>query len=87
MTLPKHIILFEEQLPKESAFERVGESIRETGLVGKQIGGLTVAADGNTAQNDGTATDEHLAILRSLIKQQVRDQFQLQLIDTDNDAY
>jgi UDP-N-acetylmuramate dehydrogenase len=57
-----------------------GKLIQEAGLKGKKIGGAKVSEDhGNFILNTGTATAEDIIILVSLIKQQIRDKFGVQL--------
>jgi UDP-N-acetylmuramate dehydrogenase len=57
-----------------------GKLIQEAGLKGKKIGGAKVSEDhANFIVNTGTATAEDIIILISLIKQQIRDKFGIQL--------
>ncbi len=57
-----------------------GFLVEQLGLKGKMIGGAAISArHGNYIINNGTATFEDVIILISLIKQQVRDAFGIQL--------
>ncbi|MFA6587759.1 MAG: UDP-N-acetylmuramate dehydrogenase [Patescibacteria group bacterium] len=57
-----------------------GKLIEEAGLKGKKIGGAKISEEhGNFILNTGHATAEDIVILISYIKQQIRDQFNIQL--------
>jgi UDP-N-acetylmuramate dehydrogenase len=57
-----------------------GKLIDQAGLKGKKIGGAMVSLEhANFVVNTGTATAEDIVILISYVKQQVRDQFGIQL--------
>lgn len=65
---------------KNPVGNHAGKLIEAAGLKGKKIGGAMVSADhANFVVNTGTATAEDIIILISFIKQQVRDQFGVQL--------
>ncbi len=65
---------------KNPVGNHAGKLIQDAGLKGKKIGGAMVSADhANFVVNTGTATAEDIIILISYIKQQVRDQFGMQL--------
>jgi len=65
---------------KNPANNFAGKLIQEVGLKGKKIGGAKVSENhGNFIVNTGSATAEDIIILISLIKQQVRDKFGIQL--------
>jgi len=57
-----------------------GKLIDEAGLKGKKIGGAKISEEhGNFLLNTGHATAEDIVILISFVKQQIRDQFGIQL--------
>lgn len=57
-----------------------GWLIEEAGFKGKKIGGITVSEKhANFFINDGTATAENVMILSSMIKQKLREEFDVQL--------
>ncbi|MFA5134708.1 MAG: UDP-N-acetylmuramate dehydrogenase [Patescibacteria group bacterium] len=65
---------------KNTPTEKAWEVIDRAGLRGKKIGGAQVSRDhANYIINTGNATAEDIVILVSYIKQQVRDQFGIQL--------
>lgn len=65
---------------KNPVGNHAGKLIEAAGLKGKKIGGAMVSADhANFVVNTGTTTAEDIIILISYIKQQVRDQFGVQL--------
>lgn len=65
---------------KNPVGNHAGKLIEQAGLKGKKIGGAMVSADhANFVVNTGTATAEDIVILISYVKQQVRDQFGVQL--------
>ncbi len=65
---------------KNPVGNHAGKLIQDAGLKGKKIGGAMVSVDhANFIVNTGTATAEDIIILISFIKQQVRDQFGVQL--------
>ncbi len=65
---------------KNPANGHAGKLIQDAGLKGKKIGGAMVSPDhANFVTNTGNATAEDIVILISYIKQQVRDQFGVQL--------
>ncbi len=65
---------------KNPVGNHAGKLIETAGLKGKKIGGAMVSTDhANFVVNTGTATAEDIIILISYIKQQVRDQFGVQL--------
>lgn len=65
---------------KNPAEAAAGKIIEDVGLKGKMIGGAMVSPDhANFIVNTGKATAEDIAILISLIKQQVRDNVGIQL--------
>ncbi len=60
--------------------QSAGRLIDQAGLKGKKIGGAVVSEiHGNFIVNDGSATSEQIVMLISLIKQQIRDRFGIQL--------
>lgn len=65
---------------KNPVGNHAGKLIEQAGLKGKKIGGAMVSKDhANFVVNTGSATAEDIVILISYIKQQVRDQFGVQL--------
>lgn len=60
--------------------QSAGQLIEQAGLKGKKIGGASVSTKhANFIVNDGTATAEQIIMLISLIKQQIRDRYGVQL--------
>lgn len=65
---------------KNPSNQSAGKLIDEAGLKGKTIGGAKISEEhGNFIINTGKATAEDIVILISFIKQQIRDQFGVQL--------
>lgn len=65
---------------KNPANKSAGKLIDEAGLKGKTIGGAKISEEhGNFIINTGKAKAEDIIILISFIKQQIRDQFGVQL--------
>lgn len=65
---------------KNPVGNHAGKLIEQAGLKGKKIGGAMVSPEhANFVVNTGTATTEDIVILISYVKQQVRDQFGIQL--------
>jgi len=65
---------------KNPTGNHAGKLIEQAGLKGKRIGGAIVSPDhANFVVNTGKATAEEIVMLISYVKQQVRDQFGIQL--------
>lgn len=63
--------------PKETP---AGKLIEDAGLKGKRIGGAMISEEhGNFLVNTGSATAEHIVMLISFVKQQIRDRYGIQL--------
>jgi len=75
----------EKGVPARNGVVPAGWIIEMAGLRGKTIGGAQVSeAHTNYLINTGEATAENVIMLVSFIKQQVRDQFGVQLVEEVN---
>jgi UDP-N-acetylmuramate dehydrogenase len=76
------IKLFEKETGKKMIGNQLpaGWLIAEAGLLGKKIGGAEISEKhGNFLINTGKATAENVIMLASIVKQKVRDEFEVQL--------
>ncbi len=75
----------EKGVPARNGVVPAGWIIDKAGLRGKKIGGAQVSEEHtNYIINTGDATAENVIMLVSLVKQQVRDQFGIQLVEEVN---
>lgn len=75
----------EKEVPARGGVVPAGWIIERAGLRGKTIGGAQVSeAHANYIINTGEGTAENVIMLASFVKQQVRDQFGIQLVEEVN---